>query len=347
MSLNVGDESVSPGQDAKRSSEDVYRRSVVIDGRDPTFLTERQLPIAKQNYWETLAAGGVTAVLVDVPWVEDGFGDAVINFAAWHERIADSGGRGVLVRTSKDIRGAKRDGKIGVVLTSQTPTPIGGDLTLLRPLYELGLRAMQLSYQKRNLLADACGEPADHDGGLSNLGRKAIAEMNRLGIAIDLSHASDRTMEETIELSSAPVFFSHSNARSLVDHRRNVPDGILRRLAEKGGMCCVSAYSEFIVTKGSQSGTSVADMARMVAHLAKLIGIEHIGFGLDVGEFRSAAEVALIGGSGDIAKRYSFLSRASLPSFADALAKQGFSEMEIEGVLGLNLLHFLDRVWKD
>jgi membrane dipeptidase len=324
----------------------VYDGSIVIDGRDPTFLTERQVPLAKAGYWDALTAGGVTAVVVDVPWTTDGFLDGVINFGSWHERIAASDGRGVLVESADDIPAAKAAGVVGVILSSQTPTIFEDDLRLLRPLRELGLRVTQLAYQRRTLVGDSCGESADNDGGLSLFGRAVVAELNRLGIAIDLSHASDATMEQAIEVSTEPVFFSHSNARAVVEHRRNVPDAILRRLADRGGICCVSAYSDFLVSGGSNVGTSTADMARMVRVLANIIGVDHVGFGLDVGEFRTAEEVALIGGSSEIEKRYSFLSRVRLPEFADSLANEGFNDAEIEGVLGSNLLRFFRDVWK-
>jgi len=324
-----------------------YRRSIVIDARDPTFLTNRQLPIDKGDYWDRLSMGGVTACLVDVPWTDDDFTEAAVNFGAWHERVSAAKGRARIVLSTQDIVDARAAGSVGIVLTSQTPTIIEDDLRLLRPLYELGLRVCQLAYQRRTLVGDSCSEPAELDGGLGLFGRSVVAEMNRLGIAIDLSHASDRTMDQAIALSSKPVLASHSNARSFCDHRRNIPDATLRQLADKGGVCCVSAYSEFLVAGGSRQGTTVADMARMVRHLAGVVGYEHVGFGLDVGEHRSPEEVRLIGGSGDIAKRYALLSRTELWTFADALHDEGCSDNEIEAILGGNLLRFFRDVWGD
>jgi membrane dipeptidase len=207
---------------------------------------------------------------------------------------------------------------------------------------------MQMSYQRRNLLADGCGE--SEDGGISDFGREAISEMNRLGIAIDLSHAGDRTMVETIEASEKPVFFSHSNARALVEHRRNVTDSTLQALAARGGVCCVSAYSDFLVAKGSSVGTSLDDLARTARYVVDLIGIDHVGFGLDAGEMRTADEMeiltAAIGGGSDIGKRYAIRSRTDLPEYADALGRAGFDATSIDKLLGGNMLRFFDEVWR-
>lgn len=326
-----------------RQLPDIHRRSIVIDARDPSFLTNRQLPREKSAYWDTLEAGGMTAVVVDVPWTEDRFREGAINFATWLERIYAEP-RALLIRHAADLRAAKEDGRLGIILSSQTPTPIEDEIHFVRIFYELGLRVMQLSYQKRNLIADGCGESID--GGVSNFGRAVIAEMNRLGIAIDLAHASDKTMTDAIEASSAPVFFSHSNARSVVDVPRNVTDETLRRVAETGGVCCVSAYSEFLIPHGSQVGTSPTDMATMARALVNIMGIDHVGIGLDVGEEREPAEVALIGGGQDIAKRYSLLTRRDYPTITQALLDEGFSEREVELILGENLVRYFERVWR-
>ena len=329
------------------SARGAYQAAVVIDARDPTYLVYRQLPHEKDGYFETLRTSGLTAAVVDVPWIEDTFAEFGINAAAWHERVAAHSDAALIVRSAGDITAAKDSGRVGIILSSQTPTIIENDLRLLRACHELGLRVLQMSYQRRNLLADGCGESSD--GGVSDFGREAIGEMNRLGIAIDLSHAGARTMLETIEDSERPVFFSHSNARALVEHRRNVTDDTLRRLAERGGVCCVSAYSDFLAPNGSAIGTNLGDLARMARYVVDLIGIEHVGFGLDAGEGRTAKEMELItatiGGGSDIATRYAIRSRADLPQYADALSAEGFAAAEIDRLLGGNMQRLFTDVW--
>jgi len=338
---------VAPERDIDHQAEALHSRAIVIDTRDPTFLIYRQMPDDKPAYWDALQSGGVTAVLVDVPWIDDDFKSAALNAASWLRRIDANQDRAIVVRSADDIRQAKADGKVGVILGAQTPTIIEESLELLRVWHTLGLRVIQMSYQARNLLADGCGE--SRDGGVSDFGRGAIDEMNALGIAIDLSHASDKTMTDTIDHSSKPVFFSHSNARSRVSHRRNVPDETLRRLAEKGGMCCVSAYSDFLAEKGSDTGTTLEQFAQMVRHVVNVIGVDHVGFGLDTGEGRTRAEIdyigGVIGGGTDVTKRYALTSRSELPGFTRALLEEGFSEDETEKILGRNLVRFFEDVW--
>lgn len=335
--------------DAQRV-QSVHDAALIIDCRDPTFLLYRQTRDEKPDYWDTIAASGLSAILVDVPWTDDGFRDASLNFAAWHERIAAHPDAALLVRQASDIVAAKEQGKVGFVLTSQTPTIIENDLLLLRALYEQGLRVMEMTYQKANLLADGCGDP--RGGGLTAFGRQAVAEMNRLGIAIDLSHASDRTMVETIAESSEPVFFSHSNARGRADHVRNVPDDILRELVARDGICCISAYSAFLREGGGASGTDLTDYIAMVDYVVDLIGIDHVGMGFDVGEARTHQEALLIGGGNpklthDPSTRYvkELMSRSRLPMLTEALLKAGYDDESVRKFLGANVLAFFEQVW--
>lgn len=327
----------------------LHAEAIIIDCRDPTFLLYRQTHDEKPDYWDTIARSGLTAISVDVPWTEDGFREASLNFAAWHERAAAHPNT-LIVREADDIRRAKEQGRIGFVLGSQTPTIVENDLGLLRALYEQGLRVMEMTYQKANLLADGCGDP--RGGGLTAFGRAAIHEMNRLGIAIDLSHASDRTMDETIAESEQPVFFSHSNARGRVEHVRNVPDSTLRQLVSRGGICCISAYSAFLRDGGGATGTNLDDYIAMVNYVVDLVGIDHVGMGFDVGESRTHEEAVLIGGGNpklthDPSTRYvrELMTRSRLPLLTEALVAAGYDDESVLKFLGGNVLRFYERVW--
>lgn len=327
----------------------VHESAIIIDCRDPTFLLYRQTGDDKEGYWDVIADSGLSAVVVDVPWTDDGYREASLNFAAWHERVAVRDDA-LIVRTAADIRQAKASGRVGFILSSQTPTIMEDQPLLLRALYEQGLRVMELTYQKANLLADGCGDP--RGGGLTALGRTAIETMNRLGIAIDLSHASDRTMDETIAESSMPVFFSHSNARGRVDHVRNVPDATLRELAARGGVCGISAYSAFLKDGGGSTGTTLDDYIAMVNYVVDLIGIDHVAMGFDVGEFRTHTEAALISGGNpnlahDPSTRYvrELMSRSNLPRLTEALLDAGYDDDSVRKFLGANVLGFFEHVW--
>lgn len=325
------------------TTQELHRRSILIDGRDPTFLLYRQTRDEKSAYWSAIEQSGLTAITVDVPQVEDDFKQAAMNFGSWHERVAAHPDT-MVVRSGADIQLAKQSGRVGFILSAQSPTPIENDLGLLRALYDLGLRVMEMSYNKRNLLADGWTET--NDGGVSKFGLGAIAEMNRLGIAIDLSHASDRTMIQTIEASVDPVYFSHSNARGKVEHGRNVPDAYLKALVERDGICCVSALSDFLKVNGGKVGTTLVDYVDMMKYVVDIVGVDHAGIGFDVGEARNENEVAMIGGS-DPKNRYvaELKSRTNLVQLTGALLKGGFSEQETQQIMGGNLLRFFGRVW--
>ncbi len=335
---------VSTNIDLDQRVEALHSRATLIDGRDPTFLLYRQTGEEKPQYWDTIAKSGLTAICVDVPMVEDTFREAAINFAAWHDRAA-AHPETTIIRSAADVERAKQDGVVGFILTSQSPTPVENNVRLVRALWELGLRSMEMAYQKRNLLADGCGET--NDAGLSKFGVEVIHEMNRLGMAIDLSHASDKTMIQTIEESEQPVYFSHSNPRALVDNPRNVTDAYLKRLVEKGGMCCASAYADFIQPNGAQVGTRLEHYVKVIDYLVNLIGIDHVGIGFDVGESRTPAEVALIGG-GDASKRYvqELMTRSNLRALTRALVERGYKDDEVEKIMGRNLLEFFRTVWR-
>ena len=335
----------SPAAQAKA----IHGRAIIIDGRDPTYLVYRQSKEEKSEYWPVLKASGITASVVDVPWTDDGFRDGAINFAQWHERVG-SRSDALIVKSVDDIRAAKASGKHAFILSTQTPTIVEDDARFLRVFYEMGLRVMQVTYQKRNLLADGCGETAN--GGLSKFGHEVVAEMNRLGISIDLSHAGDRTMDETIEASAAPVFFSHSNARARADVSRNVPDATLKRLAERGGVCGISAFSAFIKPGGGTTGTTLEDYVDMLDYVVDLIGIDKVSMGFDVGEFRTPFELSTIGGGDpsrphDVTVRYvrELNSRTGLPELTETLVRRGYDEASIRKVYGENLMAFFATTW--
>lgn len=328
------------------TTEDIRKlhvSSIMIDGRDPSYLLFRTSRKEKPEYWTNVQKSGFTAITVDAPNVEDGFRDAAINFGAWHRRIRLNPGMR-LIRSGSDIVQAKADGEVGFILSSQSPTMFENDLLLIEAAHSMGLRVMQMTYQKRNLLADGCGE--QNDAGVSRFGLDAIRVMNEVGIAIDLSHASDRTMIQTIEASEKPVFFSHSNARSLIDHPRNVPDEYLRALADRGGICCVSAYSSFLRKDAAENGSTLEDYLRMMDYIVEIVGIDHVGIGFDVGEARTPAEIEQIGGA-TLAKRYvrELRSRSDLVQLTEAVMRHGYSEDDTKKILGTNLLAFYTAVW--
>lgn len=150
-----------------------------------------------------------------------------------------------LCTTSDDIKRAKKQGKLCVLMGIEGGHAIEDSLYALRDFYRLGVRYMTLTHNNSNNWADACCSEAKH-GGLSDFGKEVIKEMNRLGMLVDISHVSDKTMNDVLDVSTAPVIYSHSSARKFSDHKRNVPDEILKRVAKNGGVVMVNFYPAFL-----------------------------------------------------------------------------------------------------
>jgi membrane dipeptidase len=147
--------------------------------------------------------------------------------------------------STDDIRRAKKQGKVGALLGIEGGHAIENSLSALREFYRLGVRYMTLTHNNTNEWADACCDVARH-GGLSDYGKEVVREMNRLGMIIDVSHVSDETMADVLDTTAAPVIASHSSARALANHKRNIPDDLLKRIGQNGGVVMINFYPAFI-----------------------------------------------------------------------------------------------------
>lgn len=337
-----------PARTATPRSEELHRTATIIDLRDPTFLMYRLTLEEKPTYVSDLMAGGLTAASVDAIWIDDGFKDAAISIAAWRRRIlADPRCRVAL--TAADIARAKAEGQLAFILSAQSPNALEGRLDLVEPLFLLGLRIVQLTYQHRTLAGDGCGEKTD--GGLSRFGEALVAEMCRVGMVVDLSHAGDRTVIDAAHVATKPVILSHTNARAFVNSKRNGSDEMFKAVAATGGVIGVSAFSSLIVPQGGEHGTTVGQMLDHIDYLCDLVGDNHVSIGTDVGEGRSEHEVhllhTLIPGLGP-GPRHRYVSelrsRANFQALTTAMVDRGYAEARIRKVLGLNFLRVFEQV---
>jgi len=155
-----------------------------------------------------------------------------------------------LALTASDVVAAQKAKKLAVLIGLEGGHPLEGDLAMLRIFHRLGVRYMTLTWSNTNELGDSSGDAekpeVKHHGGLSALGRQAVAEMNRLGMLVDISHVADKTFFDAIEVSKAPVIASHSSCRALTNHPRNMTDEMLRAVAKNGGVVMVNFFSGFV-----------------------------------------------------------------------------------------------------
>lgn len=219
-------------------------------------------------------------------------------------------------RTADDVERAVADGRIASMIAIEGGHSIGGSLAVLRQMHDLGVRAMTLTHDDRTAWAEAAtDEPAA--GGLSGFGRAVVAEMNRLGVIVDLSHVADTTMRDALEATSAPVIFSHSNARALCDVPRNVPDDVLALVPGNGGIV-MATFVSFLVTASPHAGLD--DVVAQLGYLRETVGVAHVGIG---GDFDGSDDVTA--GLEDV---------ASYPRLFDALRARGWSAAELDGLAG-------------
>jgi membrane dipeptidase len=311
--------------------------------------------------FEGLAASGLTVVFDNMmdgtayvtgntPWQWD---DVVTDLGMRQADIAHQD-RVVVVRTLRDIEFAHDTGRVGLVFGLEAATPIGNDLDKLDILFGLGVRQVGIAYSDSNGLGAGLNEAVDY--GLTAFGRRAVKRMNDLGLAIDLSHASDRTGIETAAASRAPVLMTHAGARALWDIPRLKGDDVLRAVADTGGVIGMSAAPHTTISAEHRTHT-IASVMDHFHYCADLVGLDHVGFGPDtlygdhVGLHRTFAGLlghpASAGPQHPVVEYVDGLENPSeaFHNIAAWLVRDGLSDEEIVKVLGGNVLRALADIW--
>lgn len=290
------------------------------------------------------------AVHVTIAYHEN-FREMVLNLETWNrffERFPDLIFKGT---TATDVVRAKAEGKTAVFFGFQNPSPIEDDIGLVEIVHQLGVRFMQLTYNNQSLLASGCYEPVD--AGISRMGKEVIAEMNRVGLVVDMSHSGDRSTIEAAEISSRPIVITHANPHEWHPALRNKREEVLRAVFQTGGMIGFSLYPHHLRDKGD---CTLEGFCSMVADTAEKYGIEHIGIGSDLCQDQPDSVVEWMRvGRWTKQVDYGEGSKAAPgfppqpPWFEDSrgfnhlqagLAAVGFSSIEVDQVLGDNWYRF-------
>jgi membrane dipeptidase len=309
-----------------------------------------------------LREGGVTAANITVTHMFDDLEQALVGLGQWHERVDAPGSGWRLVRKAADIEAAQAEGKTGLIMGWQSIVPFGTSLERVAAFHALGLRVAQLSYNEASPAGDGCLE--ERQGGLTRFGRALVAEMNRVGVAIDLSHCCDRTAFEAARASSKPVFLTHANAKALNDRVRNKLDDTIRAVAATGGVMGVSIHGFMNWDGDPKHPPTLDNFVRHAQHVADLVGVEHVGIGTDFSAVKDEASVRAIldmskgsypetGGvfaaafGNDSAGRYpkETPTPRQFPRILEALARGGFSSAEVAAIGGGNFLRAFREVW--
>lgn len=234
-----------------------------------------------------------------------------------------------IARTAKDAETLRKQGKIAFFFGLENAFFVGNDLKNLEILRDRNITYITLSHWGDNQFCHSSDRGKDPSKGLTEKGRELVAEMNRLGIVIDLSHTSYGTWKDVLELSKAPVAFTHSGAAGVYKHQRNVDDETLRALARNGGVIQVYMVNNFMADKEHYDDVGVKEMVDHICHIVKVAGIDHVGIGVDFD-----------GGGGGVGIR----SAADAVNITVELINRGFSDEDITKIWGGNWLRVLTEV---
>ncbi len=261
----------------------------------------------------------------------------------------------VLATTTEDIIRAKQNGQVAFVVSLEGAAMIENELDRIDILYGLGVRCLGIAYSEANALGSGLKEP--HDGGLTTFGRQAVKRMNKLGMAIDVSHSGDRTSVDTIEASDKPIFITHAGARALWNSNRLKPDEVIRACADKGGVIGIEAAPHTTITKNNPRH-SIESFMEHFEYCAELVGIDHVAFGPDalfgdhVGLHHTLADALSIGASRGTLPYPEVEWVDGLESPAEAfpnivrwLVTHGYSDEDIAKAVGGNVMRVLKAAW--
>jgi membrane dipeptidase len=356
----------------------LYREAIVIDMHNdmPTkILDDGYDPDIRHTSSEAhtdlprLLQSGLTAqwfaAWVDASYAlahpDQSFARARASIDAVHAFVARHPGQLGVATTAADVARAKRDGTVAIGIGVEGGHAIEGSLDKLRELYQHGARYLTLTWNNGNAWAgSSVGVHGTRTGGLTAFGREVIREMNRLGMFVDVSHVSEATFADVLAVSTQPVIASHSSARALSDHPRNLRDDQLRAISAAGGVVNVNFYPRFLDTRfasamatieaetdGADAGDAemaAARAARLAAippvpltvlidhidHIATVAGVDHVGIGSDfdgIGFVPASME--------DV---------TALPRIAHALLERGYDDADVAKVLGQNMMRVMERV---
>lgn len=350
----------SPVNDALRSrARLVHAEAIVIDGTCTDHIPHPHSKLRfNEPYLRRLFDGGITAFNHAGAGART-FRDAVKLVRVWQHRVGHTSDKTVFVGRGDDIRRAKAEGKVGVIVGSQDPAMIEDDTDYIEPLYRTGVRVLQITYNERSLLGDGCQERVQ--GGLTDFGIAAIREMNRVGMIVDVAHAGEATALEATQVSQAPVIISHSACRALRDNPRSAGDALIRAMARTGGVIGICLLP-FLLTEDGRTEATLEDLLRHVDHVADLVGVDHVGFGSDLTEEIDPAE--MMTETGELGQMVNRPYKPSVypplpwifPEECNSLAKwgnltlgllaRGYTEEDASKIMGGNWLRVYSQVWK-
>lgn len=334
----------SAGREAARQ---LLREAVVCDMTLPTVDIPGASLDKKAAAPDRFAAAGFDFVSLTVAVDDADVAEAMRLIARERRAIEARPDDFVLAETAADIERARDGGKLAVGFHFQGTGPVGRNLDLVALYYKLGIRHMLMAYNQQNLVGSGCHEL--EDDGLSRFGHSLIAEMNRVGMLVDVAHCGYQTSMQTIEASASPVVVSHGNVSAIFDHPRCYRDDQIKAVAASGGVIGLTGLGIFMGDNDASVGTYV----RSLDHVAQLVGPDHVGFGFDY----IYDLPALVAFSRTMAERFpkdggytrddaAQLEPEQVIDIVEELTRLGYGDGDIRKIVGGNWLRVMGEVWK-
>ncbi len=302
---------------------------------DPAFLPQ----LARHK------AAGFDAITVNIGFGEQGPEEHLRMIAALRHWLMARPEEYLLLLEADDVERARSTGRLAVGFDIEGANAVGDQLSLIQLYYDLGVRWMLMAYNTSNRAGGGC---QDEDGGLTNFGRAMVAEMERVGMLLCLSHTGHRTVREVLAIATQPLIFSHSNCAALHPHPRNIPDELIRACAATGGVVGINGVGIFLGKNDISSDT----YARHVDHVVQLVGPAHVSIALDyVFDMRELEEhLEKMKGTFPPGLGYEmgarFVPPEQLEEIVVTLQGWGYSDADLTALLGGNLLRLAKQVWK-
>ena len=345
---------VEEPQGVSDAARHLYASSLILDCNSSPPV--ERLPLTQADL-ELVRGSGVNIIKLTLGGINDDFAHTVASIAQVQQLIELHPQYFTAVRNAADMARAQHEHRLGIILSFESVEMLGGQLSSFEVFRNLGVRVMQLSYNRTSPFA--AGVMAPKGGGLTALGHEAVREMNRLGVAIDVSHANPATTADVLASSSRPAVMTHAGCAALHVHPRNKTDEQLRALAAKGGV--VGIYDLPYLTPSPRQPT-VDDYMAHLAHALEVAGEDHVGIGSDVGiapldtspsgmadTERELKERRAAGLSAPEEDRPPYVIGLNTPRrleiIADRLLKRGYSAAVTEKVLGANFARVFTQIW--
>lgn len=344
-------EEINLNEQQEERALSLIKNSLFIDGLCGNIINPEPPVIDGKTYLERLLESGVTAQSITISSPSAGFDSVLKEIYSYYNLFSYYPDKVMQIKTVDDIKTAHENNMVGVIFSLQNAAPVGSDFYRWSILAELGLKICQPTYNEPNIFGSGC--MSDSDNGLTFYGRQAVREMNRQGIVVDLSHVGEKTCFDSIEESTKPCIFSHSNALAITPTtKRNISDDMIKAISETGGVVGLSSHA-FLCHETLGVQPTLNDYMKHFDYLLNLVGADHIGIGTDIYEYYTKfyweTKTKLLYNSPWFFETVFNRDLKRVDQYVNitrGLVAIGASDEEIKKILGLNFLRVFENVWK-